>query len=249
MIFNTKSEFMSGLREAVEKYNIPDAREILLDFEQHFIDGAAAGESEADVCRKLGDVEEIAKQYVSDDEFAKAAYNETAQSAQQPSETKPAPQQASNGFDSNTYAGPTNGQMPYAQAAPQPAPAYQGFTPDSGAIVGIIILDLFVLSWAIPTLASLIISLMGIALGFGAAGIAGLFGGMASFFIDISGIISTGFAPITIILFGVMMICFTGMLVIASIASVKGFVNLCKNIINLHSRVFAGYNIIRKESK
>ena len=75
MNYSTRIDFMNGLREALAKNGISDARDILLDFDQHFDDGIAAGETEAQVCEKLGDVEEIAKQYTSEDAFIENAAN------------------------------------------------------------------------------------------------------------------------------------------------------------------------------
>lgn len=69
MTYQNKSTFIDGLKDALSRYGISEQRDILLDFEQHFSDGAAAGETEAQTCEKLGDPEEIAKQYVSDGEF------------------------------------------------------------------------------------------------------------------------------------------------------------------------------------
>ncbi len=69
MTYPNKSAFIDGLKDALSRYGITEQRDILLDFEQHFSDGAAAGETEAQTCEKLGDPEEIAKQYVSEGEF------------------------------------------------------------------------------------------------------------------------------------------------------------------------------------
>ncbi|MDE7233541.1 MAG: DUF1700 domain-containing protein, partial [Ruminiclostridium sp.] len=69
MTYQNKSAFIDGLKDALSRYGVSEQRDILLDFEQHFSDGAAAGETEAQTCEKLGDPEEIAKQYVSEGEF------------------------------------------------------------------------------------------------------------------------------------------------------------------------------------
>lgn len=85
MTYQNKSSFIDGLKDALSRYDVSEQREILLDFEQHFSDGAAAGETEAQVCEKLGDPEEIAKQYASDGELS---LGETAKK-EPPSETAP----------------------------------------------------------------------------------------------------------------------------------------------------------------
>ena len=67
MNYTNKEQYIQALINAMTRCGVTDQREILTDFEQHFADGAAAGESEAQVCEKLGDPEEIAKQYASED--------------------------------------------------------------------------------------------------------------------------------------------------------------------------------------
>ena len=64
-----KAAFMNELTKSLSEYGVNDSREILLDFEQHFEDGKAAGETEDEVCEKLGDPVEIAKQYVEEEGY------------------------------------------------------------------------------------------------------------------------------------------------------------------------------------
>ena len=235
MTYRNKSEFMNGLREALGRNDVRDARDILIDFEQHFDDGAAAGETEEEVCRKLGDVDEIVKQYISGDDIPvqKEAPASGAAHAQEAS-----------GFDSQMY----NGGAP-AYTAQAPGYTYNAqqqskpFSPQGGDVVLVLLLDILIYSWAIPTLFGLIMGLMGITIGFMGAGAGIFFGGVAAFFGDISGFISTGFAPASLVFLGLMFMAFGGMLIIASIGAVKGFINIIIAIINHHGRVFAGHNI------
>ena len=241
MICNTKSEFLTGLRIALENNNVSDTRDILTDFRQHFEDGEAAGESEAEVCRKLGDIDEIIKQYINEDGIDAAAETTVTQAKQTGSDAS--------GFGADTqYSAPPPPPPQYGNvqtAAPQP----QKFSPSAGKIVGIICLDLFVYSWAIPTLASLIISLMSITIAFLTSGLAVLIAGIMSCFMNMSGVIVTGFAPASLIFLGLLVTSLGGMLLIASIASVKGFVNIIIAIINHHARIFSGHNVLRKIGK
>lgn len=235
MTYTNKSDFMNGLREALGRNDVRDARDILIDFEQHFDDGAAAGESEEDVCRKLGDVDEIVKQYISDDD---APQTSTGTSA-------PPPDTSGFGADSNTA---NAGQPVYAQPAAQYGQAQQNkpFSPDAGNVIGILLLDILIYSWALPALFGLIMGLMGMTIGFIGTGVGIFFGGIAACFVDMTGIIVTGFAPLSLIFLGIMFMAFGGMLVIACIGAVKGFINICIAIINHHARVFAGHNIANK---
>ncbi len=243
MICNSKTEFLSGLRVALERNHITDTRDILTDFRQHFEDGEAAGESEQEVCRKLGDIDEIIKQYISEDaEVRKASAPNT-------------PHDASGfGADNGTsyQAGPAApqpySQQQYGQQAQYNA-APEAFQPSAGKIVGVICLDLFLYSWALPTLVSLIISLMAVAISFAVTGLAIFIVAIISCFVNMSGILVTGFASVSLIFLGLMISALAGMLVIASISSVKGFINLVIAIMNQHAKVFTGRKPFNKIGK
>ena len=236
MNYSTRTEFMNGLREALANNGISDARDILLDFDQHFDDGIAAGETEAQVCEKLGDVEEIAKQYTTEDAFNGNTANtaETGSSAE------------ASGFGGNNYSGG------YAAPGVQPAPTAQqntngSFQIDAGAVVGRICVDLFVFSWAIPSLLSVILSFYSVVLSFGLAGIGFVAGGM----IPVSGgfmIVQSMFSPVSTVLFGCMLLSLFGLLIALCVAIGKGFVDIIKSIINWHSRAFVGRNVVKTSS-
>ncbi|MBQ8177409.1 MAG: DUF1700 domain-containing protein [Oscillospiraceae bacterium] len=224
-----KETFMNELTRSLSEYGVNDSREILLDFEQHFEDGKAAGETEDEVCEKLGDPVEIAKQYISEADI-KVEEKETKQS----------------GFDSNNYSQPyTQPQQP----TPPPVQQPQGFSPDAGKIIGILCVDIFVFSWALPSLISLIVGLYGCAVGFGAAAIGSVIGGTVMQFIDISSWFFTTLSPVSTILFGITLGAICALLVIASIAATRGFINVVKHIINWHSEVFAGKKVCTINNK
>lgn len=225
-----KATFMNELTKSLAEYGINDSREILLDFEQHFEDGKAAGETEDEVCEKLGDPVEIAKQYIPEADI-KVEEKETKQS----------------GFDSNKYTQPYT--QPQQTTTPAPVQQPQGFSPDAGKIIGILCVDVFVFSWALPSLISLIVGLYGCAVGFGAAGIGSIIGGTIMQFVDISSWFFTTLSPISTILFGVVLGAICALLVIASIAATKGCINMFKHIINWHSEAFVGRKVCTINNK
>jgi len=55
-----KNEFMRKLKECLVGMNQTDKREILLDYEEHFLDGMKEGRTEEEICASLGDPSEIA---------------------------------------------------------------------------------------------------------------------------------------------------------------------------------------------
>ncbi len=56
----SKNEFMRKLKDGLVGLNQTDKREILLDYEEHFLDGIKLGRTEEDICESLGDPAEIA---------------------------------------------------------------------------------------------------------------------------------------------------------------------------------------------
>ncbi len=231
-----KTEFLEKLRNSLNEYGVKDAREIITDFEQHFEDGIAAGETEAQVCEKLGDPSEIAKQYISDEEIPIEEVKPKAEAYAE-----------STGFDTNNY-----NHIPPVQPAPAyTAPQQQSFTIDGGKAVLVILVDLFVLIWALPTLVSLIISLYGIVFALFGSGIGCIVGGTLMSFADTSKWLFSSFSPISTVLFGTVSLSACALSVIGSIAATKGFINLCKVIINWHSETFAGHPVceIKKKEK
>lgn len=226
----SKNEFMNSLREKLSEYGVTDSREIILDFEQHFEDGIAAGETEDEVCKKLGDPNEIAKQYIPEMEIPAMNMKKEVKS---------------DGFDTNNYNAvppPVGFNNNNYNTMPPPA-VNQGFQPDVGKIIGILAIDLLILSWALPSLISLVVGLYGCAVGFGVGGILSFIGGILMNFIDTSTWLFSTFSPLSTTLFGVMIMAGCSLLVIASIAATKGIINIIKGLINWHSEAIVGKKV------
>lgn len=65
MITNSKSEFFSQLEYELERIGINYTEDIKLDFEEHFAECKTEGISEAEAANRLGDVKEIARNYLN----------------------------------------------------------------------------------------------------------------------------------------------------------------------------------------
>jgi len=61
----TKKEFMQKLKDNLIGLNQNDKREVLLDYEEHFMDGKQQGRNEEEICKALGDPKEIAGEIMS----------------------------------------------------------------------------------------------------------------------------------------------------------------------------------------
>ncbi len=235
MKYSTKADFLNGLSEALYCYDITDTRDILLDFEQHFDDGAAAGLTEQEVCDKLGDVAEIAKQYV-DADFADTIPTSKPEPAVEKHEAS--------GFGAETET---------ASAATAPvstAPAQDGkFKPDGGKIAAVICVDIFVFSWAIPSLLSVILSFYSSVAGLGLSGLGIFFGGITACFVPATGIIASSLSPISTILLGLLLMSLCSLLVLLCILICKGFIYIIKCIVNWHSNTFVGRSVCKTKKE
>ena len=60
-----KKEFMQKLKDNLIGLNQTDKREVLLDYEEHFMDGKNQGRTEEEICESLGDPREIAQEIKS----------------------------------------------------------------------------------------------------------------------------------------------------------------------------------------
>ena len=60
-----KKEFMQKLKDNLIGLNQTDKREVLLDYEEHFMDGKNQGRTEEEICAALGDPAEIAREIKS----------------------------------------------------------------------------------------------------------------------------------------------------------------------------------------
>ena len=226
MICKNRQEFMSTLREALTSYNVTDINDILDDFGRHFEDGYKAGETEEEVCVKLGDPEEIARQYAGEEELGRkrAAHID-------PDKEKYENEAPEGGFKSAPDTG-------YAAGG--------GFTARIGDIIGLLCVDLFVLTWAIPTLGGLVTGLCGISVGMLLSGIATMISGSLSAVFDMSWIFESGLSSVSCVFLGIFLISVGGLLGIASLSAIRGFVNFIIGIINWHARALTGHNILNK---
>lgn len=226
MTYTSKEQYINALIRALTRFGVTDTREILTDFEQHFDDGAAAGETEAQTCEKLGDPDEIAEQYISEG----AQHDSPEQN-----------NSTASGFDADPPIGN------HAQFAPPPK--QNSFHIDSAAVVGILCVDVFLFSWTIPTLASIIIAFYSCVVSLFFAGIGVFIGGAALGIVNSITWITTCFSPVSTALLGVVLASGALLLVGVCVAVGRGFVNICISIINWHSRVFAGKNVLTKIGK
>ena len=107
-----------------------------------------------------------------------------------------------------------------------------------GMITGVILLDLFVLDWALPTLASLVIVYIAVAFAFIVSGVASIISVILPFVSD----------SVTALLFGRMFNVFAGMVILGlggimapfTPNVIKGFASVIKAVARLHVRAFAG---------
>lgn len=144
----------------------------------------------------------------------------------------------------NSGAFAANTASPFVQGAPLPPPAQnKNNAPDPGKIVGVLCVDLFVFSWAIPSLASLVTALFACAFSLGVTGITTFVGGMMMGVTDVSAWFTSGFSPVSTVLLGALMISGCVLLALASIRAATGFVNVILRIVNWHSRAFVGRNV------
>ena len=233
----SRIEFMDKLRASLSEYGVTDTREIMLDFEQHFVDGLAAGETEAQVCEKLGDPVEIAKQYIPEADISVE-------------DKKPEEKADASGFDTGTFQkAETSGFDSGSFQKTEPKPQTQPFQADIGKVIIVLLVDLLVFTWALPSLISLLCSLFGITLSVGGSGILIFIAGILMSFMDTTTWLFTTLSPVSTSLFGVVLMAATPLLVIASIAATKGVVNIFKYIINWHSETFVGRKVCSFEKK
>lgn len=256
--FQNKSEFMQALRKELAERNITDTRDIMLDFEQHFDDGIARGLTEQEVCGKLGDLGEIVAQY-QDEAAEMNKCTELAvpgaEKAEQPSaqqnaaaQNTSAQQNASDGFAGNTYEHPKQNTYTQNTAYNQPQQKANGFEPNVGGLIGAICVDLFVFSWALPALVGVICAYFSIPISLFISGLAsvlcGMFGGIAGIIQFVS-----PFGPMSNVAFGIMLMALSGLAVLLAIVIVKGFIGIIISIINWHSKLIVGRDVIERKNK
>ena len=141
-----KSEFIAAMEAQLLRLSKADRDDILNDYESHFANGVAEGKTEDEVSAQLGDPVELAAVYLEN-------LPEGSKGAPYIPEPEPQPQPAGayyqNDYNSagNTYAAAPEPQ-PYGQQAYR-APDAAAAEPNTGGIVAVVLLSIFV---ALPVL-------------------------------------------------------------------------------------------------
>ncbi len=65
MIAKNKEDFLSQLKNELNRIGVDAGEDIFSDFEEHFMASAKEGLSEEETCQRLGDVKEIARNYIN----------------------------------------------------------------------------------------------------------------------------------------------------------------------------------------
>lgn len=89
MIAKNKGDFLYNLHNELHRIGIDDDEEIFADFEEHFKESQEAGFTEEETCEKLGDVKEIARNYLDIESTRLNSIVANAISNQRVSLTKP----------------------------------------------------------------------------------------------------------------------------------------------------------------
>ncbi len=234
-MYTSKAQFLEALKSELLKRNITDS-EILEDFEQHFNIGLSEGLTEAQVCEKLGAPAEIANQYVPDGyaENVSNTANQTNNNVNYNQSANNSAQAQQTGFAENNYN--------YNSSNTNTATTQNNTNDnmDAAKIAGVVCLDVFVLSWAIPTLFSLLIGYWAVMISFFVTPVVMIisiilgsqfFGSMifVSMLTPAAGIFAA------LILFGIALI-----MSAFCISIWKGFGKLMQAIGRLHYEVFTG---------
>ena len=239
-----KTEFIAALEKQLLRLPKTDRDDILSDYEAHFALGLEKGQTEEEVSEQLGDPAKLAETYlenlpanakgapyVAPEEPEDTMQNNGTDATTQQTYTAPqqgyaysAPQQ---GY---TYAAPQQG---YAYTAPAANPAPAAKKDNTGEIVAVVILSIFV---ALPIASSLIgawfgivgaaIALISVAVGMVLAGAAAMFGSVIG--------------GIGLIFFGAAFVCLAALTIVGAIAAVKGIVWLIKWYIGICKKIIKG---------
>lgn len=117
-----------------------------------------------------------------------------------------------------------------------------------GGLIGALCVDIFVLSWALPALASVIAAYCSLPIAFGVTGLGAVFSGIFSGVGEVISYVSP-FGPMTDITFGIMLMALAALGVLLGIVIVRGFVNVIISVINWHARLIVGGNVVNHIGK
>ena len=67
----TKNQYFKELKKQLKLYAVKESEDILKDYEDHFNESLSNGKTEEEICKNLGSPENIAKQYVNEENIPK----------------------------------------------------------------------------------------------------------------------------------------------------------------------------------
>ncbi|MCL1882100.1 MAG: DUF1700 domain-containing protein [Oscillospiraceae bacterium] len=248
---NSTFEFMVNLSSELDKFKIlpNEKEEILNDFERHFEEGISHGLTEQQISENLGDVKEIASQYNeqttnTDSKFKseklKLNFEEFANVVGKPSKgineaihlTHFMPAVRNQASEIGDKIGSQVNEF--------------GNKVDIGGLIGILALDIFVFSWAIPALFSVILGYFSIVISFFGTGIALVLGVPISFVLPL--VIDTSISTMGMVFLGIAFLALSGLGGILGISIAKGFIGCIKSIIDLHGMWICGKKVFTPKS-
>ena len=241
----TKSEFLEKLEKELSGFGVTDKSEILAEFDRHFADSTALGATEAEVCEKLGDISEIAKLYADNDIFPAIAVEREPGTGGETVSGIPENNYSSSG---RTYGegvnvnpnggnyGDTSNGTPYENSGIKID--LGGF--NIGGFIGVLCVDIFVLSWAIPSLFGIFIAMLCVPLALLVSGLVVVIGSFGFGFFSPLSWISTFFL-------GLMLLSLGGLLGLAGAGLIKLTVKIIKGLINWHGEMIVGKTVFKKK--
>ena len=254
-MYKTKDDFMTNLEKELGRFGVVDKSEITADFELHFTEGLAGGLSEAEICAELGDISEIAKQYAEEEIFPAVAVDDAgdAHKTPQQEQTSAYDDYVNSGIRINLFnrkKDDAEQNVPPGEASPPPPQHSYGRNDyhcsgvqfnwgrvNPGGLLTVLLIDLFVLSWAIPALFGIAAAFAAIPVALFAAGVGVIVGsihgdGFFGFVTPLPGL-ATFFT-------GLMLTSLGGLFTLVGISFIKLFVFTVKGVINWHGNMIVG---------
>ncbi len=223
-----KSEFIAAMEAQLLRLSKSDRDDILNDYESHFVNGVAEGRTEEEVSAQLGDPVELAAVYLENlPESAKGApYIPEPETKPEPEANSAYYRTSAPSYDApagNTY---TAGQQTYA--APSAAAE-----PNTGGIVAVVLISIFVALPVLWCIAGLIMGAFGVSIVCVAACASLITLGATT--AAWGAMTATGF-----ILIGVAMIAMCVLSISLGILGIKGTIQLVKWYIELCKKMIGG---------
>jgi len=239
-MYRTKNEFMSSLEKELERMGITDRGEIIADFELHFSDSLSKGLSEAEICGKLGNISEIAKQYAEDEIYPVVAVirdvGRDAHSAPNDSVDPKSKTTASSSDYENSGIKINFDNI---------KKSFDNKGVNWGGLLVCLCVDIFILSWALGALFALFTGLLAVPLALITSGIGsvvfGIVGGVSWFSSP-----ATGLAAVFL---GLMFLSLGGLLTLAGVQLVKLFIKIIKSVIDWHGNMIVGRPVFKPKTE